>query len=144
MRRIMQVQMTDHSVSSEWWRALVRHFVRAGDELEIRCWKEETAEIRQASFYGTSSPDRNEVSVKGTVTAGLLAELLSEEPVDKSVYNKMTKYFTISVKNERCNFCSEHYGTELYLEGVCEEDAAFFTETMNPYGGCFSIRIEES
>ena len=27
------VQMTDNTVSSSWWKELVRHFVRAGDEL---------------------------------------------------------------------------------------------------------------
>ncbi len=142
MSRI-QVQMIDNQVSSDWWRKLIQHFVRTGDELEIRCWKEETAEIQQASLYGKSSEDRHEVSIKGTVTANLLAELLAEEPADKSIYNKMTKYFTINVKNVLCDFSSAHYGTEMYINGASKDDIAFFSKTMSQYGNCFSISIEE-
>ena len=138
----IQLQMVDRFVSTQWWRDVMEHFVRVGDELEIRCWKEETEEIRQASMYGIPADARNEVSIRGTVTAELIAELLSEEPTDKSIYNKMTKYFTINVKSERCDLCSAHYGTEMYLEGVSEEDISFFQSVIRPYDDCFSVHIE--
>ena len=86
---------------------------------------------------------RNEVSVKGVVSAKLLAELLSDEPSDKSIYNKMTKYFTINVENERCFFCSAHYGTEMYLERVSDEDILFFESVVNQYDDCFSVSIDK-
>ena len=92
----IQVQMIDNTVSSDWWRKLVQHFVKVGDELEIRCWKEETAEIQQASLYGKPVNEMYEVSIKGIVTTKLLTELLTDEPADRSIYNKMTKYFTIN------------------------------------------------
>ena len=142
MSRI-QVQMIDHSVSSDWWRKLIQHFVRTGDDLEIRCWKEETVEIQQASLYGKPSEDGSEVSIKGRVTAKLLSELLAEEPADKSIYNKMTKYFTIHVKNELCDFSSAHYGTEMYIKVVSKDHIAFFQKIMGQYCDCFSISIEE-
>ena len=82
----IQVQMIDNTVSSDWWRKLVQHFVKVGDELEIRCWKEETAEIQQASLYGKPVSEKHEVSIKGTVTTKLLAELSADESVDRSVY----------------------------------------------------------
>ena len=56
----IQIQMIDNSVSSDWWRKLVQHYVKIGDELEIRCWQEETAEIQQASWYGKSEDDKYE------------------------------------------------------------------------------------
>ncbi|MBE6813755.1 MAG: hypothetical protein E7523_12920 [Ruminococcaceae bacterium] len=123
---VIGLQMIDNRKSSHWWKKLVEHFIEAGDAFEIRCWKEETDEIKQASLYGNPTEDNYEVSVKGVVTAELLAELLSEEPSDKSIYNKMTKYFTINVENERCFFCSAHYGTEMYLERVSDADISFF------------------
>lgn len=43
-------QMTDNRISSDWWRKVVKHFVNVGDDFEIRCWKEETDEIKQASL----------------------------------------------------------------------------------------------
>ena len=69
--------------------------------------------------------------------------MLSENPSDKSLYNKMTKYFTINIENEKCNFCSAHYGTELYLMNVSDEDFKFFEKVMKLYSDCFSIHIEK-
>lgn len=129
----ISLQMIDHNVSSCWWKELVKYFVHAGDSLEIRCWKEETAEIIQASAYGAPVNDNYEVSVKGTVSEELIAELLAENPTDKSIYNKMTKYFTINVEREQRKFCSAHYGTEIYLTGVSDDDIAFFQDVMKAY-----------
>lgn len=138
----IQVQMIDCSVSSNWWKKLIKHFIRIGDELEIRCWKEETVEIQWASLYGKLVEDVYEVSIRGTVTPELLAELLTEEPIDKNIYNKMTKYFTINTKNELCNFSSFHYGTEIYINGVSSDDITFFSKMIDPYNDRFSIYIE--
>ena len=132
----IQVQMIDNTVSSDWWRKLVQHFVKVGDELEIRCWKEETAEIQQASLYGKPVSEKHEVSIKGTVTTKLLAELSADESVDRSVYNKMTKYFTINSKNGQRKFSSAHYGTEMYIDEASEDDTA-----MKQYDDCFSISM---
>lgn len=54
--------------------------------------------------------------------------LLVEEPTDKSVYNKMTCFFTLHAQNGRCDLWSEHYGTEMTLEVTMEADAAFLSE----------------
>ena len=139
----ISLQMIDNRISSDWWRKIVEHFVNVGDAFEIRCWKEELDEIRQASLYGNPTEDRNEVSVKGVVSAEFLTELLSDEPSDKSIYNKMTKYFTINVENDKCFFCSAHYGTEMYLEKVSDDDILFFESVVNQYDDCFSVSIEK-
>ena len=104
----------------------MEHFVKAGDTFEIRCWREEAAEIGEASLYGTAVADRYEVSVKGSVTEELLGKLLTEAPADKSIYNKMTKYFTIHVRNDLCDIWSEHYGTEMVRDIISDADTAFF------------------
>lgn len=135
------VQMIDHSVSSQWWKQIMKHFVSAGDRFEIRCWREETAEIGEASQYGTVMDDRYEVSIKGTVTKELLETWLTEEPADKSVYNKMTRYFTIHVENARCDIWSEHYGTELVIDIIADADIDFFERVMGQYPESFSIGI---
>ena len=140
----ISLQMIDRSVSSHWWREVVKHFLRAGDPLEIRCWKEEEDEIRQASRYGTPAAENYEVSVKSIVTDEFLEEILSDEPTDKSLYNKMTKYFTINTERGDLRFCSAHYGTELYIEGASEEDVSFFKGIMAPYenGEYFSVSYD--
>lgn len=141
--REISVQMIDHNVSSVWWKELVKYFVRVGDKLEIRCWKEELSEIQQAAAYGDPAKDNYEVSIKGTVSESLLSELLSENPTDKSIYNKMTKYFTVNAECGQRKFCSAHYGTEMYLLGLSDDDVAFFKHVMKDFTEeDFSIRID--
>ena len=139
----ISLQMIDKKTSSDWWRKVVKHFVNIGDAFEIRCWKEEVDEIRQASLYGNPTEDKNEVSIKGVVTAELLTEFLSDNPSDKSIYNKMTKYFTINVENDKCFFCSAHYGTEMYLEKVSDTDISFFESIVKQYDDCFSVSVDK-
>lgn len=133
------VQMMDNSVSSQWWKKIMEHFVRVGDTFEIRCWREEVAEIEQASLYGTTIDSKYEVSIKGVMTNDLLKKLLTEEPTDKSIYNKMTKYFTIHVKNDLCDIWSEHYGTEMVIDIMAKTDIEFFEEVMGQYPESFSV-----
>lgn len=134
--------MIDNSISTECWKQIISHFIKIGDDFEIRCWREETVEIKQASSYGVVTNDGNEVSIKGVISKGLLEELLTEEPADKSIYNKMTKYFTINVKNDLYNISSEHYGTELYMVVVSEKDVAVFEQITSQYPNCFSVGAE--
>ncbi|HIR90091.1 MAG TPA: hypothetical protein IAC96_14195 [Candidatus Fimimorpha faecalis] len=133
------VQMMDNSVSSQWWKKIMEHFVRVGDTFEIRCWREEVAEIEQASLYGTTIDSKYEVSIKGVMTNDLLKKLLTEEPTDKSIYNKMTKYFTLHVKNDLCDIWSEHYGTEMVIDIIADTDIEFFEEVMGQYPESFSV-----
>ena len=142
--REISLQMIDRNISSFWWKELVKHFVQVGDKLEIRCWKEEVLEIQQATSYGNPTEDNYEVSIKGIVSEALISELLSENPTDKSIYNKMTKYFTINVEHEQIKFCSAHYGTEMYLIGASDDDIAFFQAVMKEFSEeDFSIHIDK-
>lgn len=119
----------------------MRHFARAGDSFEIRCWREEISEIENASWYGVSAADSYEVSIKGIVTDGLLKEWLTEEPTDKTIYNKMTKYFTIHVENDLYNLWSEHYGTEMAIVVTAEKEMGFLEQVMGQYPEAFSVGI---
>ena len=142
--REVSLQMIDRRISSDWWKKLVKYFVKVGDSLEIRCWKEESAEIQQASIYGNPNDDNYEVSIKGVVSEQFMSELLSENPTDKSIYNKMTKYFTINAEREGIKFCSAHYGTEIYLIGVSDDDITFFQNVMKEFSEeDFSIAIHQ-
>ena len=139
----VSLQMVNRRIDSDWWKELIKYFLRVGDSLEIRCWKEESDEIQQASRYGNLTDDNYEVSIKGIVSEQFISELLSENPTDKSIYNKMTKYFTINVEREGIKFCSSHYGTEIYLIDVSDKDVSFFKNVMKAYTkDDFSISID--
>lgn len=119
----------------------MKHFVRVGDRYEIRCWREESDEIRQASLYGCAVDDGYEVSIKGTMTKELLEKILTDAPTDKSLYNKMTNFFTIHAENELCDIWSAHYGTEMYIDISSDGDIEFFEQLMKRYPESFSIGI---
>ena len=119
----------------------MNHFVKIGDIFEIRCWREKVVEMKESSLYGTVVDDKYEVSIKGIVTKELLEKLLTEEPADKSIYNKMTKYFTIHVENNLCDIWSEHYGTEMVINIIADTDIEFFEQVMRQYPESFSIGI---
>ena len=127
------VQMLDNTVNIQWWNQIMEHFIHEGDYFEIRCWEDELEEIRQASLYGVKSNEGNLVSIKGKITGELLEEILKEEPSDKDLYNKMTKYFTINASNAECAISSAHYGTELYISIEKEKDVSYFQNVMNKY-----------
>ena len=142
--REISLQMIDRRISSDWWKKLVKYFVKVGDSLEIRCWKEESAEIQRASIHGNPTNENYEVSIKGVVSERFVSELLSENPSDKSIYNKMTKYFTINTERKGRKFCSAHYGTEIYLTGASDGDITFFQDVMKEYTEeDFSIAIDK-
>ena len=135
------IQMIDNSISSQWWKKIMEHFIKVGNTFEIRCWKEEAAEIEEASLYGTAVDDKYEVSITGSMTKELLEKLLTEEPADKGIYNKMTKYFTIHVENDLCDIWSEHYGTEMVISIISDTDIVFFEQVMSQYPKGFSIGV---
>ena len=91
--------------------------------------EEELSEIAGASLYGAATEDKNEVSVKGIVTKELLEELLTDSPEDKEIYNKMTRYFTVNIKNDLYDIWSGHYGTEMYIEMASVKDIAFLSRS---------------
>lgn len=138
----IRVQMLVQNVNSDWWKKIMNHFVRHGDEIEIHCWNEEKAEIKKAISFSYSIQTKNDFQtiIKGIVTSQMIEEFLTlSEPTDKTVYNKMTEFFTIIVGNK---LFSEHYGTEVYLLNMEEDDVKIFKEIMNPYWKNFSISIE--
>lgn len=137
----IEVQMLDHHVSSEWWKKTIQHFVKQGDEFEIRCWNEEPEEIKKATSYGrlVQIDSNYETSIKGVVSEQMIEDFLSmPEPLDKEIYNKMTIFFTINIGNK---ISSAHYGTEMYLFNVSTDDIEYFKEIMTPIWDGFSILI---
>lgn len=139
----IQVQMLDLNVNFGWWKKIIHYFVKQGDAFEIRCWNEEHNEIKKALTYGSIFQDESnyETAIKGVVSEQMIKEFLSmSEPLDKTIYNKMTIFFTININD---NFCSAHYGTEMYLFNVSDDEVEAFKKIMSSCWENFSISIEE-
>ncbi len=138
------VQMIDSRISSDWWKEIIKIFVKENAKFQIRCWNEELNEIKQALRYGTSHIEGNETCIEGIVSSNFLKELLnSYEPKDKTVYNKMTEYFAINISEGKNVFGSFHYGTELYIV-TSPENLNKFNEIMKPYIDGFSLSVTDA
>ncbi|MDI3508254.1 MAG: hypothetical protein PWP48_709 [Clostridiales bacterium] len=141
--KTIQVQMLDRNINSDWWKKIIQYFAKQGDKFKIRCWNEEHEEIKKAQSYGRVSQNGSdfETSIQGIVSDNMIKEILAmPEPQDKTIYNKMTDFFTFYVENK---ISSEHYGTELYLFNVSDDDIETFKKIMSPWWESFSISIIE-
>lgn len=126
-------------VDARWWQRIMKRFVQPGDSFEIRCWQEEENEISAVMPYGRCEKDNMEVSVKGVMTRELLEDILVEPVDDKAVYNKMTKFFTVNVKNQKAEISSCHYGTQMYIDVFREEDINFLKAIVDKYPDSLSF-----
>lgn len=136
------VQMIDWSVDQSWWIDLIKHFISLGDSFEIICWKDELEEISIAKKFGSLVPNKygkNEVAISGLVSEDFFQAIFDSSNLDKEIYNKMTRFFTINFKNNRCMLSSAHYGTEIYIYIYREKDVLFFTNLMEDYKDYFSF-----
>ena len=102
-------------------------------ELKYAVGKKKLKIFLTPSITKKATDTGNEVSISAIVTDELVAELMDENPKYKELYNKMTKYFTINVKNDLCDICSTHYGTEMYITIYSDIDISFFEGVMSKF-----------
>lgn len=129
-----------HNINISWWKKITARFLKSGKSFEIRCWKEETDIIDHALCYGTVNlEDSNkayETSIKGTLTKTMIHDILSApKPQDDEM---ITEFFTINVEPR---FCSAHYGAELHLFHLSEQEVAGIKEVLQPVRDYFSVGI---
>jgi len=118
------IYILEDVTNKEYWNLLFNHFAHEGDNLEIRCWKTEPAEIEKALCYGESKEQSQdalyEVSIKGVVTEEIKNKIMAETiSIDSSGDRKVVPFFTMNVGE---SFTSEHYGTEIYLNVSSSKD----------------------
>ena len=108
----------DHTQpTNQQWKDIVEQNLQVAKSFEIHCWSEETDWIDAALQYGEEKETEWSYGkvITGKVTPGFVEMLLNlPKPADTEIYNKMTPFFSIFLDN---GFSSEHYGTELYLQG---------------------------
>ena len=108
----------DHTQpTNQQWKDIVEQNLQAAKSFEIHCWPEETDWIDAALQYGEEKETEWSYGkvITGKVTPEFVEMLLNlPKPANTEIYNKMTPFFSIFLDN---GFSSEHYGTELYLQG---------------------------
>jgi hypothetical protein len=104
-----------------WWISIVRRFCKIADYFEIRCWAGETEAIETGIRYGNpvKNSSTDELVFKGSITDEF------EKEITSLYFNKdnCLKWFTLIIyKDETILFLSEHYGSEIHLLNITEDD----------------------
>ena len=112
----------DRAGNLKRWRELLRQAAPSAHTFEIHCWEDEPAPIALAREHGREKDTgwAYGAVIAGAVTPELLEMLLSRPlpPGNDLCPVPLTPFFSIFFDN---GFCSEHYGTELYI--TAEEDS---------------------
>lgn len=114
-----------------WWCDLVRACAVPGEEFEIHCWYDETAEIALARRFGREvrSGWHGGITIRGRITREFLTFLTeAPKPSDTEIYNKMTPFFTIQFGDR---LFSEHYGTEMTIDKSVEDRRGVIERILN-------------
>lgn len=107
----------------KYWFALMEYFLNTADAIEIHCWNEEIETINEMNSIKSERfeiiKEENLTIFKAPTSKSLNEYLLKESVNDESVL----KWFTFNL--EKLNvplFHSGHWGTELFIPGITQED----------------------
>lgn len=140
----VDLQLITYLPDNAWWRSLIQEFAQLDSPFEIRCFREQTAEITEALRYGMiqDSDNGGEVTIKGQVTEAFLSHLIhTEKPCETDIHNKMTKFFMLNLGH---TFCSSHYGTEIGIFNLSKSKVQAFERIILPVRSSFSILVYDS
>ena len=128
-----------NDINTKWWKQIMSVFLKPGSDFEIRCWKDEKEEIEKALRFGKlneAEKSKNEISINGNLTEKMIQEILAEpKPND---YDKWIDFFTINIQD---NFCSAHYGTEIYIYDLTDRDVEIIKQIILPTHDFFSFGV---
>lgn len=106
-----------------YWIVLVKHFLDKADTIEIHCWNEEIETINEMNSIKSERfeiiKEDNIIIFKASTSKSLNEYLLKESVNDGGVL----KWVTLNL--EKLNvplFHSGHWGTELFIPGITQED----------------------
>lgn len=102
-----------------WWLVAVRHISAHATSFEIRCWPDEPEAIETGRRFGTQveNTETQELVFKGQMTEEFQRLLFT-----RYLCSDCLQWFTLNLyRGETMLFSSEHYGSEMYLHNLTEE-----------------------
>lgn len=105
-----------------YWSQIVKCFLRKADSFEIHCWNEETTTIEEikSHFYLETDiiQEENLTIFHGENTTAFAHYILNKA--------EALKWFTVNLmKGQTIVFHSGHWGTEIFVPNVTEQEISF-------------------
>ena len=119
-------------VSFDFWKYIVSKVLETATDFEIRCWPDEMCSFALGERYGTkiNNTETKEVVYRGRTSKAFADEVLSDHLSE----NGTLKWFTLNLTvGANTIFHSGHYGTELVLYRIREEQKAEIQKWAESY-----------
>ena len=103
-----------------WWHVAVRKICARATDFEIRCWPDEPEAIETGRRFGSQveNTETQELVFRGKVTEAFCRTLCTQYLASGTL-----RWFTLILyQNETALLSSEHYGAEMYLLNLAEEE----------------------
>ena len=127
-----------HTKNYDFWMFIVSKVLRLATDFEIRCWPGELYAFEIGVKYGEQviNIKSQEIVYRGKI----IQQFVSDVTTNFLNENKTLKWFTISFsKNGKDLFCSEHYGTELFLHDVTEFEKPSIQKLADQYNEVYEV-----
>jgi len=109
-----------YAKSYDFWKAMIQKMSRKATEFELRCWEDEEAAIETGEKFGkrVDNFETKEIVYQGKVTKEFITEISNNYLTGE----KRLKWFSIFFKTDKIIFSSEHYGTEIIMRHINDEE----------------------
>jgi hypothetical protein len=111
-------------------------------EFEIRCWKNEVLSIETCEKFGecVSNFETEEIVYQGKITEEFISEIINNNMTEDG----RLKWFSIFFKKDKkIIFSSEHYGTEIIIRRIVEEEIDVIKEFLKQFKEVDYVHILE-
>lgn len=122
-----------------WWLVVVRRLCAHATDFEIRCWPGEEEAIETGRRFGTQveNTETKELVFKGKMTEDFCRTLCTQYLASGSL-----RWFTLILyKNGTPLLSSEHYGAEMYLLNLEEEELPRIQSLAKRYPAIAQVNV---
>lgn len=129
-------------VNSNWWLEIIEIFLKPGLKFKASFEKDHTRILENLSTYGSDlniSIEKYLTKVEGIINREMIRNFKASYKVKNSDdIDYYSPFISFEIGD---NYCSAHYGREVYLTGLSEVKLGDVLKVLNPLREYFKIDI---
>lgn len=129
-------------VNPNWWLEIIEIFLKPGLKFKASFEKEQNNILELLTAYGNDlkiSDEKNPIRVEGITNKEMIRDFKASYKVKNS--DDIDYYSPFISFENGDNYCSAHYGREVYLTGLSEVKLGDVLKVLNPLRESFKIDI---
>lgn len=131
-----------YKANPNWWLEIIEIFLKPGTKFKLSLEQEQKNILQKLTAYGNElkiSEEKNLIRVEGIINKEMIRDFKASYKVKNSDDIDYYSPF-ISFKIGE-NYCSAHYGREVYLTSLSEVELGDVLKVLNPLMESFKIDI---